>query len=175
MRPMAYRLPLLQTFKYLDQLPLAPASVGNQWHHSRPDSARNRMRRAVSLRSPAFRILPALVVVAMAGLQGCANNDPLAPGSGTSALPAGPAFSLVPAPTITTNTNVWTTQAPMPTPRTAAATELVSSLIYVMGGWDGVGASNKVEAFNRSTNSWITKPVLPQARYEGNGAAEMGG
>ncbi len=133
------------------------------------------MRRAAIVRSLVSRVLPTLLVVAMIGLQGCASNDPLAPGAGTSALPAGLAFSLIPSPTITTNTNVWTTLAPMPTPRTGVATEVVSSLIYVMGGWDGTAATNKVEAYNRTTDAWITKASLPAARYDGNGAAETGG
>ncbi len=132
------------------------------------------MNRAVTVRSVTPRLLSALIAVAVLGLQACTGTDPIAP-SGVTQLPAGPAFSVDPAPVLTTNTNVWNSFAPMPTPRTAAAIELVSNQIYLMGGWDGTAASAKVEAYDRATNTWITKPSLPAARYEGDGAAEIGG
>ncbi len=132
------------------------------------------MNSVVTVRSLAIRALPAAFALSLLGLQACSSNDLIAPSSVTQ-LPAGPAFSLDPAPVLTTNTNVWNALAPMPTPRTAAAIEVVSNQIYLMGGWDGTAASAKVEAYDRATNTWITKPSLPAARYEGNGAAEIGG
>ena len=53
------------------------------------------------------------------------------------------------------NTDSWTTEAPMPTPRWGAAVGKASNgLIYVAGGGTAAGDSAVVEAYNPATNTW---------------------
>jgi len=62
-------------------------------------------------------------------------------------------------------TNVWTTLAPMLSPRYRFAAVLYQGLIYAIGGSTGVTVTNTVETYNAATNAWTTLPPsqsLPQ-------------
>jgi N-acetylneuraminic acid mutarotase len=70
-------------------------------------------------------------------------------------------------------TNSWSTRAPMPTPRYGLAAVLGNDgKIYAIGGQynnttspSTDGDSLKVEAYNIATDTWETKPALPNGRY----------
>ena len=47
--------------------------------------------------------------------------------------------------------------------------------VYVIGGWDGVGAGlDTNEAYKVSKDSWTTKPVMPTARAEASAVGHGG-
>ena len=56
----------------------------------------------------------------------------------------------------------WTTLAPMPTARGGLDAAVVGGKIYAMGG--GVGASNKNQEYDPTTNMWTVKAVIPTGR-----------
>ena len=65
-------------------------------------------------------------------------------------------------------TDTWATKTEMPTARGQMCANTVDGQIYVMGGLEWVGyykveESNKTEAYNPATNTWITKAELPYA------------
>src|SRR4051812_47279282 len=59
-------------------------------------------------------------------------------------------------------TNIWTTQAPIPTGRYLLASGVVNGVIYAVGGrlTSGLGTT-AVQAYNPGTNSWATRAPLP--------------
>jgi len=59
--------------------------------------------------------------------------------------------------------DAWTTGAPLPEALSDMATTVWNWIIYVTGGFDGVGKVNTLYAFNIATNSWTTLAPLPQA------------
>src|SRR3989442_642938 len=59
---------------------------------------------------------------------------------------------------------VWTTKAPMPTPRTGLAAGVVNGILYAVGGNDGVSFLGTVEAYDPATNTWTTKASMPTVR-----------
>lgn len=66
---------------------------------------------------------------------------------------------------------IWTEKAPLPTSRTELAIGVVNETLYSVGGsvlYVGVGGSweylPNVEAYNATTNSWITKAPMPTPR-----------
>src|SRR3989441_53069 len=61
---------------------------------------------------------------------------------------------------------VWTTKAPMPTPRTGLATGVVNGILYAVGGNDGVSFLGTVEAYDPATNTWTTKASMPTVRTD---------
>jgi len=61
-------------------------------------------------------------------------------------------------------TNAWSTKAPMPTARSAAAAVASDGIIYAMGGSNGDELLNTIEAYNPATNAWSTKAPMPTAR-----------
>jgi N-acetylneuraminic acid mutarotase len=70
----------------------------------------------------------------------------------------------------------WTTVAARPrAAMSALSATWRDSLIYIMGGWDGVGASGMtfVDVYNPFTNTWATGTALPQNADMG-GAAILG-
>ncbi len=76
----------------------------------------------------------------------------------------------------------WNAMPPMSYARFAPAVVAVNNKLYVMGGWDGVGAvSNIVEVFNFETNTWERKAnmhtaaVYAAAVTVGNAIHVMGG
>lgn len=77
-------------------------------------------------------------------------------------------------------TDSWTTKAAMPTPRYGFGIAVASDgLIYTVGGqYDSSnftdGMSVVVEAYNPATNTWSTKPSLPNGRYATAAAASNG-
>jgi hypothetical protein len=77
---------------------------------------------------------------------------------------------------LTTNTNIWTTSlAPMPTPPTAPAIEVASKQSYRWWGLVGRVPPNRVKAHDGAIDIWITEQSVAAVRYEGSGAAEIGG
>ena len=62
---------------------------------------------------------------------------------------------------------VWSTKAPLPTPRLAPAAVVgPDGRIWVIGGFThGDGASSVVEVYNPQTDSWTTAPPMNRARY----------
>ncbi len=52
--------------------------------------------------------------------------------------------------------NIWTTKAPMPTPRYGSTVSVVNGLIYAIGGWGGWPELAMVEIYNPATNTWST-------------------
>jgi energy-converting hydrogenase Eha subunit A len=62
-----------------------------------------------------------------------------------------------------TASNIWTTKAPMPTPRELLAVGAINNILYAVGGF-AQGSLDVVEAYNPATNSWTTKASLPTPR-----------
>ena len=60
--------------------------------------------------------------------------------------------------------DVWATQATMPTARFGAASAVVSSKLYVLGGSNNVIQFASNEVYDPSTNSWATLANMPTAR-----------
>ena len=62
-------------------------------------------------------------------------------------------------------TDLYTTIALLPTPRTDLVAVCVDNCIYTFGGWNGDTinfiAYDKVEVYDLSTNSWETKTSMP--------------
>jgi len=80
-----------------------------------------------------------------------------------------------------TDTNTWSTLAPMPTPRNHHSVVYADGKIYAIGGRVGScfsgGWSNNIwmnEAYDIATNSWTTRAPMPTAR-SGTGIAAIGG
>jgi len=73
-------------------------------------------------------------------------------------------------------TNTWTTLAPMPTPRAAAAAAAVDDTIYLIGGRTNgfsvcggglaPGALSVVERYDMAADSWTTVAPLPTPRSD---------
>jgi len=64
----------------------------------------------------------------------------------------------------TISSNTWATKTAIPTARVATIEDVWrDSLIYVMGGWDGVSSSGMtdVSIYNAFTNTWTTGTALP--------------
>ena len=65
-------------------------------------------------------------------------------------------------------TDIWTTKANMPTPRTMSAIAVVDGRIYVIGGAFGTVQENRtlsaVEAYDPTTEKWTRKADMPTAR-----------
>lgn len=80
--------------------------------------------------------------------------------------------------------NKWNVRTPMPTPRYWLATAVVNGKVYAIGGskypgtWiDGpqpVQALNVVEEYNPATDTWITRPNMPNKRMRHSAAAVNG-
>ncbi len=69
------------------------------------------------------------------------------------------------ANTCSSNCGTWERVSDLSTPRYNMGVVVVAdNRIYVMGGLDQNGPSNKVEIYNPSTNTWITGSNMPQAR-----------
>jgi N-acetylneuraminic acid mutarotase len=58
---------------------------------------------------------------------------------------------------------VWTTKAPMPTPRSSLAAAVVNNKIYAIGGFNYRHLSTN-EVYDPSTNTWLTKAPMPTKR-----------
>ena len=56
-------------------------------------------------------------------------------------------------------TNIWTTKAPMLTPRCSAVGAAVNGRVYVVGG---NGPLATVEAYDPATNTWTTRARCPR-------------
>src|SRR5437870_10481211 len=59
---------------------------------------------------------------------------------------------------------VWTTKAPMPTPRTGLAAGVVNGILYAVGGNDGVSLLGTVAEHDTATNTRTTKAPMPTQR-----------
>jgi N-acetylneuraminic acid mutarotase len=73
-------------------------------------------------------------------------------------------------------TNVWTTKAPMPAARFAAAGGVVNGKLYVAGG-SKTGISplvSTLEVYNPATNSWAARADMPTARWDAAGGVVNG-
>jgi hypothetical protein len=68
----------------------------------------------------------------------------------------------------------WTTKAPMPTARHAAAATAINEQICVFGGLTGPNTISSVECFNPVANAWSTEAPMPTARSS-LGSALLGG
>lgn len=59
---------------------------------------------------------------------------------------------------VTNGRGTWSQVAPMPTARTYLAVCAVNGILYAVGGTDKRGeVFNTLEAFDPTTNSWMTK------------------
>lgn len=62
----------------------------------------------------------------------------------------------------TAQDGIWTTEAPMPTPRNSLAAGVVDGVLYAIGGESSSGgALATVEAYNPKTNSWTARASMP--------------
>jgi N-acetylneuraminic acid mutarotase len=69
-------------------------------------------------------------------------------------------------------TNRWSTRAPMPTPRGAAATGVIGDTVYVAGGMGLNGRIlHELEALDLRTGKWRRRASMPTAREHLAGAA----
>ena len=59
--------------------------------------------------------------------------------------------------------NIWTSAAPMPTPRWYPSAGVVNSTLYVVGGYSS-GVLGTVEAYDPVSNSWTTRAPMPTPR-----------
>lgn len=75
----------------------------------------------------------------------------------------------------TAATDAWTgnwtmgsngTAKTLPSPRSALGSIVLDGILYVIGGRDGGGAVNRVDAFNFSNSSWSVGPALRNARWK---------
>jgi N-acetylneuraminic acid mutarotase len=64
------------------------------------------------------------------------------------------------------NTNTWTAEAPMPTPRSGVAVAVYQDKIYVFGGSVGNGFVGNNEVYDPATNTWETKASMPTPRSD---------
>lgn len=62
----------------------------------------------------------------------------------------------------------WITKTPMPTARHNLHAVSIGGLLYVAGGHDGSGATNKLEAYDPATDAWVAKAPMPGAVYQGS-------
>jgi len=115
-----------------------------------------------------------IYVVGGAGIpQGAQLPDGLTPGGAVELLGTTEVFD--------TDTNKWSTLAPMPTPRNHHSIAYVDGKIYAIGGRVGScysgGWSSNVwmnEAYDIATNTWATRAPMPTAR-SGTGIAVVDG
>lgn len=64
-----------------------------------------------------------------------------------------------------TQTNTWTTGAPMPIPTCYTAGSVVNGILYVIGGSNGIGGeTDAVFAYNPATDIWSTVAPLPRPK-----------
>lgn len=63
-----------------------------------------------------------------------------------------------------TAVNLWSSKAPMPTPRELLAAGVVNNILYAVGGFSQ-GSLNTVEAYDPATNSWTTRAPMPTPRF----------
>lgn len=68
----------------------------------------------------------------------------------------------------------WTAMTSMPTARTGLVVAMVNGELYAIGGFNGSGYLNKVEAYDPATNSWTTKTAMPSRRAEAAAAVVNG-
>jgi N-acetylneuraminic acid mutarotase len=62
-------------------------------------------------------------------------------------------------------TGVWSTRAPMPTPRFGLAVGVVNGILYAVGGYDRSNVPvATVEAYDPATNTWTPRAPMPTAR-----------
>lgn len=62
-------------------------------------------------------------------------------------------------------TDTWATMAPMPTARCWHGADIVTGVIYVIGGYAGAGALGTNEAYSIAGNSWSSKTAMTTPRY----------
>jgi N-acetylneuraminic acid mutarotase len=68
----------------------------------------------------------------------------------------------------------WTSGENMPSERLEVASAALGDEIYIIGGSDRRGTSDKVEAYNTATNEWRTLEPLPEKRDHSAAAAYEG-
>ncbi|PZF71713.1 Kelch repeat-containing protein [Taibaiella soli] len=61
---------------------------------------------------------------------------------------------------------MWTTRAPMPSPRHSMSCVAINDTIYALGGNNGTTTLATAEAYNVQTNTWRTLPPMPAACAE---------
>src|SRR3979490_1800796 len=64
----------------------------------------------------------------------------------------------------------WKPMATPPVPTGSAAAESINGIIYVAGGARASGKNATLQAFNPTTNTWITLASMPLTLYQGDGA-----
>ncbi len=67
--------------------------------------------------------------------------------------------------------DIWTARSPMPTPRWGAASDVLNGAIYVVGGslqcpQSIVTPTGTLEAYNPTTDSWVSATSMPTARWD---------
>jgi N-acetylneuraminic acid mutarotase len=62
-------------------------------------------------------------------------------------------------------TNLWSSGAPLPSPRAGGGAAVLGAKLYVIGGFNGEKFTGEVLAYNPVTNRWITKAPLPTPRH----------
>jgi N-acetylneuraminic acid mutarotase len=70
---------------------------------------------------------------------------------------------------------LWMGLSPLLTPRKTFALAAAGGLLYVMGGLGDGAALNSVEAYDPAADRWENRAPMPTRRYDGTGAASIGG
>ena len=118
--------------------------------------------------------LPNLVALALGAfaITSCQDTLPTQPDTAGEPSVIPPSFALA--------SNSWTARAPIPTDRAHLDAGVVNNsagepILYVVGGYDQIDQPvSRVEAYNYSTNRWITK-AASGASVETNGVGVIGG
>jgi M6 family metalloprotease-like protein len=71
--------------------------------------------------------------------------------------------------------DVWAGRAALATARSALALGVAQNQLFAIGGKSGTSNLTSVAAYNPGNNAWSNKAALPNARYDGNGAALISG
>jgi N-acetylneuraminic acid mutarotase len=116
----------------------------------------------------------ACAIAATISLAACGGGSnsilPHAAGQGAAASQRSSSVTLARSAT----SNTWSAGVPTPTKRFGAGATVIGTKIYVVGGYDTLGAVGKNEIFDTATNKWSTVAPMPTKRWILNVAAVNG-
>ena len=73
-----------------------------------------------------------------------------------------------------TNTNQWSSGAPLPIPLSGYGLVAYEGYLYVFGGWDGQKYRDNVFSYDPTTNAWQERTPMPTARAFSGAAEALG-